>query len=623
MLDTPAAFIGEFDALEGPKVTYAFEFFDFNRVAKNHSVVRQLLFFIEGKTFVGKHVASGLLHGECKDYLRSVAAHVLTSNESREERLLYQESGCPCVGSFLFSIPDIVARGEKRRFCLIFLHPSYHELVARWDYLSCFVEVLLRRWTQRATARYQQEYATLGNLEQLREESRRKPLRSLMELLSPPSTASHDACASMTAEEAVMEDTHCCFEVILPEALSKPIPLSCNDKDRAQRDAEQVLEDRLPFAQSCIHCVNTDAARLQDGDILSPQFSRQLIFVDKEIVVKPLPLWLLQFLADTAPTNAPEAAVHILLRGLLSGNQILVTGEDARDCAAFAMALAYTLPPTLVKMHLGSETYRMPYESRILTFSQEALSKYTFASSPTAALECSSSYLMKLFDMEADGVVHVRLESERVCFIQDCDQLRRTAQPREQQLVENETSVDLTTLENRILTLFQPYMARAREESSIGIASLQLLTTQLHQLVSEYVVRGRVYGHLFSKQEVEANSVQLSPGASAQSPLCATGLRLTGPRRFSSSGSGPRSSLRSSVSLSASSENSAPPSVSSHGATRNGVAAVERQSMAGGPCITKRAHLSPRYGKQFQNQHYVFSSFAPEDHAILVFLGSA
>lgn len=619
MLDTPAAFIGEFDALDGPKVTYAFEYFDFNRVSKSNSVVRQLLCFIEGRTLLGKHVASGLLHHECKDYLNSVAAHVLTSNESREERLLYQESGCPCVGSFLFSIPDIVARGEKRRFCLVFLHPSYHELVARWDYLSCFVEVLLRRWTQRATARYQQEYSTMANLEQLREESRRKPLRSLTELLSFPSTGSDSLSTSTAAQEAVMEDMHCQFEVILPQALSEPIPFSCHDKDAAQRDAEQILEDRLPFAQSCIDRVNTDAPHLH-GDILLPQFAKQLVFVDAEIVVKPLPLWLLQFFADTAFENAPEASAHSLLRALFSGNQIIVTGEDARDCASLAMALAYTLPPTVVKMHLGSETYRMPYESRLLTFSQRALSKYVFVPSPTADVADSSPHIIKLFDMEADGIVHVRVDNQRISFIQDCDRLHRAAQQREHQAVDSEITVEPTTLESRILTLLQPYTARAREQSSISVSALQLLTTHLHQLVSEYVVRGRVYGQLFSKQEVEANSTPLTPGASApqgllaKSPLRLSASPLTGQRH--SFGSGWRSSFRSNASL------CSQPSASSSGAAGGEAAAVERQSTASSS-ITKSAHLSPLYGKQFQQQHYVFSSFAPEDHAILVFLGSA
>ncbi|GET90472.1 hypothetical protein, conserved [Leishmania tarentolae] len=620
MLDTPAAFIGEFDALDGPKVTYAFEYFDFNRVSKGNSVVRQLLCFIEGRALLGKYVASGLLHHECRDYLNSVAAHVLTSNESREERLLYQESGCPCVGSFVFSIPDIVARGEKRRFCLVFLHPSYHELVARWDYLSCFVEVLLKRWTQHANARYQQEYSTLSNLEKLREESRRKPLRSLTELLSFPGTDSDSPSTSEAAQEAVMKDMHCQFEVILPQALSAAIPFSCHDKDTAHRDAERILEDRLPFAQSCVGHMNTDTTHIRD-DILVPQFAKQLLFVDTEIVVKPLPVWLLQFFADTASGGAAEAAVHILLRALFSGNQIIVTGEDARDCASVAMTLAYTLPPPLVKMHLGSETYRMPYESRILTFSQRALTEYIFLRSPTIDMEGGSPHIIKLFDMEADGIVHVRVDDNRISFIQDCDQLRRVAQQRERQPVDKESTVKPTTLESRIVTLLQPYIAHTRQQPSISVSALQLITTHLHQLVSEYVVRGRVYGQLFSKQEVEANSTPLSPGASApqglleKSPLRLSASPVTRQRLYSF-GSGWRNSFHSSASL------CSQPSASSGGAAGGEVAAAECQSTASSS-ITKSAYLSPMYGKQFQQQRYVFSSFAPEDHAILVFLGSA
>lgn len=618
MLDIPGAFIGEFDALDGPKVTYAFEYFDYHRQAANNSLVRQLLCFVEGVALLGRHVASGMLHRECKEYLNSVAAHVLTSNESREERLLYQESGCPCVGSFLFSVPDIVARGEKRRFCLIFLHPSYHELVARWDYMSSFVDVLLQRWTQRATARYQAEYSTLTNLEQLREESRRKPLRRLTELLASPEGGAESPFTSIAAQDAMLEDMHCHFDIIFPQTLSQPVPLGFHDKGAALCSAARLLEERLPLAQSTVELVDADAAHVRDADVVLPHFAKQLVFVNSEIVVKPLPLWLLQLFCDAAPEAAPEASVHTLLRALFSGNQILITGDDARDCASLAMSLAYALPPALVKMHLGSETYRMPYESRILTFSQHALAEHAFASSPAAAAQHASSHVVRLYDMEADSIVHVRVESERICAVEDCEALRRAA---ENQPANEEPAPAPTTLENRILTLLLPHTARAPERSSIPVSTLQLITTQLHQLVSEYVVRGRVYGQLFSKQEVDANNRSLAPTASspiatsARSPLRASATSPTRPRHFSLAGFGWRGSLSGGTSQPAQSRANA-------FASNIGGASGAEESECASP-ITKHAHLSAAYGKQFKRQHYVFSSFAPEDHAILIFLGSA
>ena len=644
MLDTPGAFIGEFDALDGPKVTYAFEYFDYDRAAKSSSAVRQLLCYVEGKALLGKSVASGLLHRECKKYLNSVAAHVLISNESREERMLYQDSGCPCVGSFLFSIPDIVARGEKRRFCLIFLHPSYHELVARWDSLSSFVEVLLKRWTQRAIARYQNEYDTLKNLEQLREESRRKPLRTLTQLLTDSCIHAAGTDTASLVTSAVFEDLHCCFETILPQVFSQPIPLRSSEKDAARREAEAFLEEHLLLAQSSVDRVDVDLAHLPLDDVVLPRFAKQVVLVDAEIIVKPLPVWLLEYLSDAATaegaSSESQLAVHRLLRALFSGNQILITGDDARDCASLGMALSYMVPPSLVKMHLGSDRYRMPYESRVLSFSQRALVEHVFAEDPAACGGRDESHTVRLFDMEADGIVHVRLADGRIHAIQDCDALRRAvavaaaAQNGRGERGEFKTAFSPpTTLENRIMTLLKPHLVSTAGKCAISVVSLQLVTTQFHQLVSEYVVRGRVYSQLFAKQEVETNSLSLSPvpptatvleaersfasTSTERSPLpsqqafSSRNLSCKDARREEALSSSPQSGARAGglgfLGIGSSGSTEAPSAA--HGAD--------------GARITKHAHLAPIYGKQFQHSHFVFSSFAPEDHAILVFLGSA
>ena len=61
------------------------------------------------------------------------------------------------------------------------------------------------------------------------------------------------------------------------------------------------------------------------------------------------------------------------------------------------------------------------------------------------------------------------------------------------------------------MTLLKPHLVSTAGKCAISVVSLQLVTTQFHQLVSEYVVRGRVYSQLFAKQEVETNSLSLSP----------------------------------------------------------------------------------------------------------------
>ncbi|KPA80565.1 hypothetical protein ABB37_04767 [Leptomonas pyrrhocoris] len=630
MLETPGAFIGEFDALDGPKVTYAFEYFDYIRAAKNDPTVHQFLCYVEGRALLGKAVASGLLHHECKEYLNSVAARVLTSNESREERLLYQDSGCPCVGSFLFSIPDIVARGEKRRFCLIFLHPSYHELVARWGLLSSFVEVLLKRWTHRATVRYQNEYDTLKHLEQLREESRRKPLRTLTQLLT-------DFCfgkvtyddATSPVSSAVFEDFHCCFEVILPRVFSQRIPLRSSEESTAHREAEKFLEEHLLLAQSSIDRVDVDLADLPEDDVVLPRFAKQFVLADTEIVVKPLPVWLLEYMSDMVAddvTVESQQVVHFLLRALLSGNQILITGDNARDCASLGMALSYMVPPPLVKMHLGSDRYRMPYESRVLTFSQHALAEHVFVETPAASGERNASHVIKLFDMEADGIVYVRLVGGRIHCIQDCDELRRAANHRHSEREETKAVSPPTTLENRITTLLKPYLIPIAGRCAINIVSLQLVTTQFHQLVSEYAVRGRVYLQLFAKQEVETNNLSLSPTVAASEAVRSSAAvseeksPLPRQRTFLSRNQSQNATQREDTRQSSSQAGESCPLQSNGLGSTDGLSSAH---MADGARITKHACLSPGYGKQFQRNHYVFSSFAPEDHAILVFLGSA
>lgn len=634
MLETPGAFIGEFDALDGPKVTYAFEYFDYERISKGSSKVHQLLSYVEGEILLGKSVASGLLHRECREYLNSVAAHVLTSNESREERVLYQDSGCPCVGSFLFSIPDIVARGEKRRFCLIFLHPSYHELVARWDFLSSFVEVVLGRWTHRATLRYQNEYDTLKNLEQLREESRRKPLRTLPQLLTDVSMDSTSCCPTEPAASAIFEDFHCSFEALLPQVFSRCVPLCCSAKGAAHQEAERILDEQMLLAQASIDHIDVDLPNLPADDVVLPRFAKQVLLLDSQVVVRPLPVWLLEYLADGAADGAgdqSQQAVHTLFIALFGGNQIVISGDNARDCASLGMALSYMVPPPLVKMHLGSERYRMPYESRVLTFSQRALAGYAFADSPAVVAGAGASRTIKLFDMEADGIVHVRLADGRIHAIHDCDALRRAARVEGREGDEVRLKPFLpTTLEKRLMTLLQPHLIPVADTCAISVVALQLLTTQFHQLVSEYVVRGRVYLRLFAKQEVETNSLSLSPeGGGSEAGQSSAAASVGGSSARSQRGVSMRNLSNGYSRL----EDAA--QMPSQGGLRRGDASVRRSNGASASDavsllhsadttrITKSANLSPAYGKQFQNYHYVFSSFASEDHSILVFLGSA
>lgn len=623
MLDVPGAFLGEFDALDGPKVSYAFEYFAYSSGAKENYVVRQLLYFVEGDVIIGKHVASGQLHHEYSTFLNSVAARVLTSNETHEERLLYQESGCPCVGSFLFSLPDILARGEKRRFCLIFLHPSYHELVSRWDYLTSFVEVLLKEWTRLTTSRYQREYSTFPNLEQLREDARCKPLRSIMELISE--AASNCVSRTFLDSREAFERAHCFFEVVLCHALSHPISLVRSTNPAGGSESERVLDAFIPLAQSAMQHMNLDMEASDKVDLYHPTFTQHLLIVDSEIVVKPLCIWLLRFIADAPLTEQGAAlkSVQNLLRTLFCGNQIVITGKDAHHCASFALSLSYVLPEPLVKHYIGSDIYRMPYECRVLTFSQDALSHLEVFASPSSHASAPSPdkkpcLNLKLFDMEADEIIHVCVEDGWIKHIDDCDELRRSFRVVSGSAPDGESTTQppTTTLVTRLLTLLQTFLAPQRF-SAITSKSLQLLTAQVQQLVHEYVVRGRVYTLLFQHQELLANRIWLHHGAYPASPTAATPTRtaipgslLLSPIRkcFATYWTGDMMKVRGSGGWYLGPEETigiTPPSPPHSSGIR----------------VTKHKHLRD-CGKQFERGNYVFSSFAPEDHAILTFLGS-
>lgn len=561
----PTAFIGEFDAQEGPKISYAFELFG-GKHTDGYRTVTQVLSFLAGEVILGGSVASGSLHPDCSEYMRSIASRVLMSNERREESIIFQDSGSPAVGGFSFCFPDILARGESRRFCVVFLHPSYRELVARWMTLSFFARVFIEEGMAVTNERHKQEYSEFGDLERRREEARRKPLRSLLTLLSLPAET----------EKETFQRLHCFFEAVLPLAFSPSsasgahIDIDGDGSAAAALTAKKLLEERRTLAESCVEYIDLDGD-VEAAGVVVPVFARGVILPETELVVKPLCAWLVEMAARADPKAT--SAMELLLWTLFSGNQIVVTGDSAKSCASLALGLSYALPPSLVKVHTFAEEYEMPYRSRILSFSDGFLA-HTFATAGRGDARAQSRLLFA--EAASDGVVHVRVADDQVVDVQDCDSVATAVAPRK-----------TSTLINRIISLVREVVTCEGETPGLpSVAALRLLNAQIKQLVSEYVVRGRVYASLFHEQEVEANRRLIS----APSPSVGDSVPARLRRLFS-------------------------------GGASAGTAA---HAMPSTTVVQKHSTLETGTGaKRFSKERYIFSSSSPLDHDVLLFLGSA
>lgn len=546
---SPAAFVGEFDAMEGPKVNYCFEYYTyFNDIS--YCPTASTITFVEGECLVTRRVASGPLKEEMIDYMRSVASRALSSNGSGEETMLFQESGCPAVASVSFSLSDILARGEKRRFCLVYLHPVYADLISRWSLLASASRLLIDLWSLAVDDRYRVEYASFSNLEERREVARTESLRSLMLLLDPNGD-----------ESIALRKVHAFFECALPLIFRAPVAYRCDEEEKQRKWLWEHID------QQCMMESSINVSIVESGAVVK-DFSTT-IEVRGEGNIRPLALWLISSLQN-ANDNMGLVA---LLSALLSGNQIIIYGDDPKNAADLALALTHTLPTSLTKTKLWCDEYIMPYEGRIVSFSERFAKHFIIVPRPTRARHGEQEEF-PLSDIAAEGVICVRVAAGVIDSVYSCDQYREGA------LCETGApSPGIFSVVRRLLSL----VASTQADTS----SVRLLHTQIRQLVHEYVLRGRVYRKLYIHQEVTANKAILSGAASLSSNGSSF---LSRPRRPSG------------LHLFALPEYCTTPKSSS---------------------LTKSSSLHARRAGKYVSKQSLFSFPAAEDHPVFMFLGSA
>lgn len=634
----PVGFLGEFDAQEGPKINYAFEYFAHDRDMAA-SVAPPNVYLVSGAGFAGRHVATGKLFSEYHDFMRGVAARVLTSNEAHEESALFHESGSPAVGSLTFCLSDILARGEKRRFCLVFMHDDHNVLVSRWPLITALMCVAIRNWTRMAMDRYQLEYRAFPDIERRRDEARKKPLRRVTTLLSDraANVAAHegefgDGDASEGIRYGALRRMHCFFEAAMPIIFATNAHIATNFGDH-------VAPDRSLSVSSSHHRENDQrsfgaadpslCARLETAAIIAESAAIPLDFDDtasllrvpafrgSDIVVRPLVIWLrgMAVVAGADPSQ-PWRAMETLLYALFTGNQILIvpcTAASASDAANLALALAYELPPPLARLALLAEDHVMPYTARIVSFGGR------FLDAPFA-----------LSQLDAGGAVCVTLGADgAIASVVECGLPRKgpLAVPGHRgRPATPPLTPSASTLTDRIVALVRQYVRDEPQWSppplqagrtACSVTALRLLDAQVKELVREYVMRGRVYASLYRAQEVAANRDLLGlPGPSTAGGAGADASPAAPPPPG-------RAGSRGGVveALSSLWSRTTRPAAAPVGRPRR------RADHVGAPAnqcgVRRSASLAVDAGRIFSQDSFIFASSAPEDHAVLTFLGSA
>ncbi|KEG13804.1 hypothetical protein DQ04_00771020 [Trypanosoma grayi] len=470
----PMVTLGEFDSLEGPKAICVSEYYAYQEIDAFGPQLLELS-ALHGKILFSARVASGPLCSDYKERMKAVVARVLASNESTEESVIMLDPIAGGIASVSFCLSDILARGEKRRFCVIVTHPQSDELVRQWPVLSCFLKKLLEDWVATAKKRLTFEYSTFPDLERRREEARKCPMRSLMTLLA----------RNMESEDSVFRRVHVFFECALPRVFGgEPLRLSgCISETLMMNLVRQHLEKELHL----VSIVDVDLeCHHEEGRYISVG-NGKLLTAGRPPIVKPLSVWLLQFVQNSA-TGLQET--ERLLLALFSGNQILIYGEDSLHCANLALSLSQVLPRPLRRVTIFAEEYVMPYESRIVSFNQRLCERY----------QVDNAHILEDEFLESD-IVCVNT-SCRGCIlsVNKCDELshpRAVAKNNRSSKIKNTLPPQIVS---RITDLF-----RSQRSANVTVHTCKVLQFRLEQLVNEYVMRGRVYSRLFQEHELKCN----------------------------------------------------------------------------------------------------------------------
>lgn len=622
----PTVFVGEFDSQAGPRVNYAFQYYSFCANTSNRS---QLLAFsmMEGDVVVGQHVASGALRESLSDYVKSIAARALATSDTTHDCIMSCDPAVGTIASYSFQIADILARGEKRKLCLIVTHPRAEDVLCRWSLIMSLFNGVAQRWIDAAEARVGREYQQFPDLSRMREEARKKPLRSFLTLVAGEGSTDLDT----------LLDVHVALDAALPRIFGLSRPQFCITKGfTSSLDRNMIPFNGSAFAElrsSTMKVIaseglarSTAASKVVCLSTSIPLFS-SCGGVNDKVVVQPAAGWLRKFHFQDHLLFQPFASkCGKLLTALLTGNQILVSGADENHSADLAFALAQLLPRFLRRVHARSDTYREAYCSRIVAFSDKFLDETEIVHHR----DFSARDQFVLSEINSSGVIHAFLYGEKSTLaIDDCDAIISAAQG--ERLAAPSTP---STLVQRLLLLVHESCIRCSEDAEFGRrrAETTLLQTQLELCVREYVVRGRLYSRMFQSQEVERNQkvLGLAPQGEAQSNEKSLFGRVS--KLFSSIGSarGKQSkesgvgAVTHSVHLGVSNELKNSPTAGRDAPRQR----TYEKRLSSSLSVTKSAFLEdedlvhPATATQRLQPTLDWCEAAPSDHAVLTFLGT-
>ncbi|RNE98793.1 uncharacterized protein Tco025E_09156 [Trypanosoma conorhini] len=412
--------------------------------------------------------------------MKAIVARVLASNESDEESVLMLDPLAGGIASMSFCLEDILARGEKRRFCIIVTHPQSDELVRQWPLVSVFLTMLLGEWSAATKRRLTLEYSTFPDLERSREEARKRPMRSLMRLISQ----------NTESEETAFKRVHSFFERVVPVLFGvEPLRLTGSTLDpTSMTQMKQRLELEIPL----VNIVELDLDSPPEKQGCLGIGNGRILALGETLTVKPLSVWILEFV-QKKENGLRE--IETLLAALLSGIQILIYGDDSFLCANLALSLSQILPRPLRRVTVFAEEYLMPYENRIISFSESF---------------CQSSHLDHgcKFDNEISvmDTVCVSVSSEgHIASVHEYDERvyafagARRYSPHKLAPTPNIVA--------QIVELFRSELA-----SQLLSWNCRMLQLRIESMVNEYVIRGRVYTRLFRHHEIRCNKGVLGLG---------------------------------------------------------------------------------------------------------------
>lgn len=497
----PTVLVGEFDSLHGAKMHVASQFykFDIRRTKTPQLAVASLM---SHDVLVGKCVSTGPIAEEHSDLLKPVAVRALATSDSAEDCVVWTDPVIGALASLTFHVGDILARGEKRKFCLVATHPNHDTLLARWPLILLLFQVISRRWSSSTQARVAMEYTRFANLPAMRDSARRSALRSLFELVADESGVD-TALASLHNElDVSLPQVFGCCVVAPPIRAGRGFDVVAPGK--AAIELSGMLTGRVSREECVSGALSRRSAHLDERRYVTVDNSSSVTCMPR-CAVRPLALWLREmFVAERGVRQTFALKAGKILRALVCGNQIMVSASREELSENWALALAEVLPRSLRQVVTRANAYRESYQCRIISFSDAYLNDTEIVHHR----DLSSKDQLVLSELQSTGAIHVYAhDNEQLISVDDCDALIATVDVSRAA----QSNSQLPTPVRKILSLVEESYARLQDDVHTADLTMlrnevEILQAQLCLVVQEYVSKGRLYVKMFQQQEMERNA---------------------------------------------------------------------------------------------------------------------